>query len=657
SEQANVNDTISKTITLRNLDIANNLIVSLPQNISFIGAKTNLTLNIIYNITSPITIKNNSIEDIKYTYTLPIDIFGESYTGVLNFTAGNGNFSAYTIFLDVKQAPNLAVNNITGNIPTNTTRSFTLNIENLGNSDEAVIITKSDLISTTNNSNKIDSSNLGIVSTASIPYKKIIPMSLNIKIPTDIPKQQYKGTITIKYSTKDITSTITINVVDANYNLEIPTTIVFGNAEHNTTQTTLLTIKNIGTSDLSSLRFITDSPTKYNVSFNHTSFDISPGDTNQIKMSLYVPINEPIGNHSIGTITLLSNEKNFTGISSIYLNVPSKIEIESLDFIIEEDIDGNDVSDTNVGDRATINERAKPGSIIKLDFKIKNNFPENSKIDLNNVIITATIKFIDEDEDVELESQEFDIEAGKTSTRKILTYLIPLKVEQDTYEIEISVESEDDNGNIHSEKRNIFFRVDKKNHELRIMNAEVLPNIISCDRKITVVTQVLNVGERDEDDVKTEIQNSNLGIQFVEQNIFLENGAKDDSIYEKSLSYNIAKNITEGNYPIIINTYFSGDILNDRKEINLEVKKCQDKSLTNTEPVKVRRGLSENNETESTKEQDNHSEKEPIDDEIIVTEELSLLRNPVFLAIIVVANFLVLGVGIGLIVRRFKSVR
>ena len=51
SEQANVNDTISKTITLRNLDIANNLIASLPQNISFIGAKTNLTLNIIYNIT------------------------------------------------------------------------------------------------------------------------------------------------------------------------------------------------------------------------------------------------------------------------------------------------------------------------------------------------------------------------------------------------------------------------------------------------------------------------------------------------------------------------------------------------------------------------------------------------------------------------------
>lgn len=648
---ANINETISKIIKLSNANTANNLSVSLPSSVKFLGARNNETVTINYNATSPVNVLASSSIDIAYNFTIPINAFNESYTGLFNFTSG-GNFSVYSFNLNVTGSPNLLVNNLTGNIGINRLRTFTLTLENKGNTDITASLVKSELISTTNPANKITGNDIVLGSTTlNVPYKKSGTATLKVNVPTGQPKELYVGNVTISYDTKQIISKVTINVSDPLYNIEIPSTIAFPSADQNTTQSAIFTVKNIGNADLTSVNFTSNANTRYNLSFNTTGpFDLGVGEAKSVKLSVFIPQDEKTTNHSIAAISLKSNERNFTDVSNVYADVLSRLEIDSLDFFIDDDIDGKDVSDTNVADGETVSEKAKPGSKIKLDFKIKNRFPEDTKIDINDITIIATIRSIEDDEDAEIESSEFDLEAGKTSTRKVLSYDIPLKVDDDTFRIDIEIEGEDDNGAEHTASRKIFFKVDKRSHDIIINKLKITPEAVECDRKATIDTGVINIGKRNEEDVMVEILNDALGIKFVEENILLESGKDEDVEYEKSVTFNISESVSAGTYPIVVKVYYSDDILDDLKQANIQLKNC--KATKNQTAVKEQaievEEVSEEAKTESV---NGISEEELSEETAIITEEKPLLKNHLFIGLMLLVNTIVIGGVITLAVK------
>ena len=642
-KSADTNQTVSGIIIMHNSNPDTNLSVTLPQAITLIGDRINITLNVHYNTTSPINLITGNNSLITYNFTLPQDTFSDTYTGALNFTAGGENYSVYTLNLAVSPSPLLSSNNITGDIGTNGSRTFALILTNIGNTDITTSLTKSDIISTVNPSNIISRDNIILsTDTVAVHYRKTANVTVRINVPINTPSGIYIGNIDSGYDSKKAVSQITLNITGLIYSVNMPSTLAIDNAERNSTLTSVFNIRNNGNADLTGLRFISSASEIYNLTFNATGFDLPAGANYTIKLTVLIPNNEPSTNHSIGTFSIFSNEKEFTNTASIYTDVLSRLEIEDLDFFINNDIDGKDVADTHIQDEETISDKARPGSKIKLDFKIKNRFPDDSDIDIRDILITVNLNGIEDGDDAEIESKEFDLEPDESSTRKVLDYTIPLKVETDTYTIEITVEGEDRNGVSQTISRTIYLKVDKRSHEIIINSATISPATVQCGGMVTVYYDIWNIGDQDEDDARVDIINDVIGLISSDTNIELENGIEVESTYQKSVTLDIRKDIPSGTYPVYANVYFSGDILNNRKEMSLEVKDCKVPEEDETSPPQTQPPPNEEIQPPIIPPANNEgifdgvpegSEEEPI-----VTEEKPLLIQPLYLGILLTVN-------------------
>ncbi|MBU4493386.1 MAG: hypothetical protein KKA61_03370, partial [Nanoarchaeota archaeon] len=104
------------------------------------------------------------------------------------------------------------------------------------------------------------------------------------------------------------------------------------------------------------------------------------------------------------TVTVTDGTASAPAVFTITVNRKSMLEIYDLDV----DVDGKS-KDLDDGD--TIKE-ASPESEIKFDFEIKNLFDEDiDDIEIEDILITVTIKDIDDGDDLEEETKEFDLDA------------------------------------------------------------------------------------------------------------------------------------------------------------------------------------------------------------------------------------------------------
>ena len=656
TKSAGINQTVSGVISLINTNPDTTLGITLPGTIALIGNRVNLSLNVNYNTTTPVNVMMNDNTKISYNFTLPQDAFSDTYKGILNFTAGGENYSTYTLNLDVLPSPLLAITNVTGEIGINSTKTFNFFVSNIGNTDITANLASTDIISQSNTSDIITKDNIMNDLVITLGYKKTVNIPLTIKVPANTNKGIYTGLIEAVYDSKKATSQISLNVTVLSYSLDIPTTLAIGNAERNSTIISIFDIRNNGNADITGMRFIPSASSIYNLSFNTTSFDLPVGAVNTVKLTAHIPKNEPSTNHSIGTVSIFSNEKEFTNAINIYADVLSRLEIEDFDFFINDDIDRKDVTDTHVNDGATISKKARPGSKIKLDFKIKNRFPDDSNIDIRDILITVNINGIEDGDDVEIESNKFDLDPDESSTRKVLEYTIPFKVEIDTYTIEITVEGEDRNGVTHSVSKKVYLRVDKMSHEIVINSATILPIDLQCGGKVTVYYDIRNIGDQEEDDVRVDIVNEVIGLMHSDTNIQLVDGIDEESTYQKSVILDTRKDISSGTYPVYVNAYFSGDILNSRKELSLNIKGCETENTTTPEQPPPDEQIPPSLPPPKNGSSQDDTGKIPIsensEEEPIVTVEKPLIMGTLYFGIILTANVVAL-IGIIALISKY----
>jgi len=306
-------------------------------------------------------------------------------------------------------------------------------------------------------------------------------------------------------------------------------------------------------------------------------------------------------------------------------------------------IDGK--SDT-LNNGETAEREAMPESKIKLEIKVKNLYDEDVDediSDINDIEVTATVNDIEEDHDLELESDQFDLSAQDTETITF-EFNVPLQVEEDTYAIDIKVKGEDGLNVEHEVFWTVYFKVDKKSHEIRITNVEITPNEFKCTRKGKLEFSLINLGTRNEDEVIVTVQNSALGLNYKKENIELDKDPfSDDNIYDISVPLNL-ENVKAGTYEVIIkvyldeNDYVEGDY-SSYKKVDVVVKECK-----------------------TSEEQEEEEPEEPI---VIIpqptptpqtnvsgaikTEEVSFTETNAYLALLVLANLVVLLILIAVI--------
>jgi len=269
-------------------------------------------------------------------------------------------------------------------------------------------------------------------------------------------------------------------------------------------------------------------------------------------------------------------------------------------------------SDADVDNDTKINKEAKPSDIVKFSIEVENLFDSDTNCDDDNsedkneceiedIIISVTIKGIDDEDDIESKTVSFTLGEGDQKTSE-LSFNIPEIVKSDIYDVIINVEGDNvGNNSKYSIEWILQLEVTKKKNDIIITNYGLNPLSLACGQTKSVLhIELLNQGTSDEDAVVIEVKNSNINMNERLTGINMATDYDKDARYSTDIPLEIGKEfLKEGIFPLTINVYYDTDKLDDQKTVSLEIKSCNASAPVQQTPV-VEENLTEENSTNQT---------------------------------------------------------
>ena len=255
-------------------------------------------------------------------------------------------------------------------------------------------------------------------------------------------------------------------------------------------------------------------------------------------------------------------------IGTAYAAAP-RLEFSDVDVTVGGKFDKN----LRNGDR--IDHEAKPGDPVEFRVEVKNNFTRSEGIEIRDITVEVTIEDIDDNSDLEEESREFDLNAGRDK-REALEFRIPDEVQEREYTVVIRAQGGDVNGTLHEIEMRLILEVQKENHLLNIVRSSLSPFIVSCNRRnMQLDVTVLNVGNEDEQDMIVEVSSSPLGLSLkdtIEE--LLAEPNEPESRFSNIYKFNIDDSIKPGDYPILLRVLYDNDRRTVERTLTLTVNEC-----------------------------------------------------------------------------------
>ncbi len=345
----------------------------------------------------------------------------------------------------------------------------------------------------------------------------------------------------------------------------------------NQTLTSEFTLTNTGNETVTGLSFNrVGIDAKYAVRFINPPTEIAANSSLQVTIQGYIPIDLDavdrngnkiavnIGSISVSGTKSISNTSTNTPTSNVFMRAINMLEINRMDIFW-------DGEDSRLDDGRLVRD-IKPGDKIELRIVVENLFSGRR------------------DEDFEIEDVdifvEIDREFGRDDDYSI-RYLYPrdreeitfeFDVRQDaregTYPVVIKVVGIDENGAWHGEKWNVDLEIRRELRDIRIASAELIPNLISCERNIRLETNIKNIGRR----------STSQGVLLVESDIFTERITSirldTDDNYRRTFMINVPEDTNPGVYLFTVKTFFDSSHYNNRdysdvQDILLTVRECE----------------------------------------------------------------------------------
>jgi hypothetical protein len=322
-----------------------------------------------------------------------------------------------------------------------------------------------------------------------------------------------------------------------------------------------VTISNVGILD--TITEVTVALEDFSSDYNVVSSDnvpntVNAGENFKVTLDLAVPEDENSGQHKIGEIKV-SGSKNGEAVSTtanVYLNPISHLSIESVK------LNGKTSGDLSVDED---NE---------FKVKVQNDYTE----DLEDVVVTVTVLDVDND-DIEEESEEFNLDSGDDDTVEITFDLSGEDLEDDTYDVEIKVEGEADDGSEHETIEIITVDIDREDHKVIIKEVDLSTSFVECSRHSTLEITAENVGSKNED-VEVTVKNTALGLEETKEMDLDKYSGDDPKDNVKFFLDSFLANADAGSYPLTIEvTYDDGDE-KETESVTIEVKNCGTTSST-----------------------------------------------------------------------------
>ncbi len=248
---------------------------------------------------------------------------------------------------------------------------------------------------------------------------------------------------------------------------------------------------------------------------------------------------------------------------------PGQLLVDKLDVKVDEKWD------RRITDGDTITREAEPGSTVDFKIELKNNYTDAEDLRIEDITVTVTIEGIDDGEDIDEESNEFDIREDDDKTVTI-KFKLPIEIEEDTYNVLIEAEGKDENGTDQMVVLNVDLEVEKEEQELRIYRKTLSPSEVKCGGIASLNFGLINTGSEDQEDVELIISNNDLEYNnVVTISDITADPYEDDSKYLKTYRIEIPETAEPGIYPLDITVnYDNGDEIIE-EIVDITVSECE----------------------------------------------------------------------------------
>ena len=266
----------------------------------------------------------------------------------------------------------------------------------------------------------------------------------------------------------------------------------------------------------------------------------------------------------------------------------------------------------NVDDADTISREASPGDTVEFKLTFKNNYTDADNLKIEGITATVTIEGIDDDDDLDEESKEFDIREDDDKSVTV-EFEIPVEVEEGNYDVTIEADGEDENGTDHSVKWTVYLEVQKEKHELRFYKTSLSPAEVKCNSVAYLTLGLINTGTEDEEDIKLTVTNNVLELSESVTIAELIEGAYDNDVKtSKKFRIEIPETVESGVYQIDAKAVYDGGDEEITQTFDLTVTEC----VVEEEPECVKNSDCE----EGLVCKDGVCEKEEKEDVIVITK-------------------------------------
>ncbi|MBI2541160.1 hypothetical protein HYV80_00420 [Candidatus Woesearchaeota archaeon] len=305
----------------------------------------------------------------------------------------------------------------------------------------------------------------------------------------------------------------------------------------------------------------------------------------------------------------------------------------------------------NLRNGETIDDEAEPGDAVEFRVELRNNYTSAEDLKIEDITVTVTIEGIDDGDDLEEDSKEFDLRPN-SDKRVSLDFRVPIEVEEDSYDVTITAEGDDENGTSQDISMRLKLEVEKENHLLKITRASLSPAELSCSRKnVQAAMTVLNIGNEDEEDIEVQILSPDLEVDL-SQNVaeLTAEPHEDESRYSNIFTFSIPSDAEAGSYPVTFRALYDENRKKAEETATLTISDC-----ATAKPVEETSEESEDVEVISpTTGRTTTTIVEPSGDEGVTVTQESFLRSNAFITGIIIAEVIAVIVGIVLVVALFR---
>lgn len=351
-----------------------------------------------------------------------------------------------------------------------------------------------------------------------------------------------------------------------------------------------LNILNTGTEVANITLSFSNLPAGYNAD-DVTGISLAAGETKTIAYTIKVPHKKESGESTIGTIIVQDTATKATLASQpLIQNTKSMLSLYEVE-IVYTDKNGKIqteqfTTENEKNNEFQLDEAVKPGTEVKMTFSIENLFDRDYDQDyaeLDNIELNIepddTRLFVDRKFE---ELYTFENLDAKKKDEKVITFTVDEDVDPNEFIFEITLTGEDGKNVNHEVKKEFRLSTERTRDDVRIVAAEITPEILTCEEETNLQISIKNLGTNDQEYAGLAIYNQKLGLNENIQNIYLSRASKEDkNTYQYSKIITIPKTASEGSYSLDVTVFVKKNEQIDEKTIPLKIEAC---AVNNPQP-------------------------------------------------------------------------